>query len=94
MNMAFSCAVPEADAKVAASMIKRLGGMRMCEEGTEGSMTHLVLGSPRRTLKVQIGLLSQKSILPSDGPGLSLMYWVPCAVCGYRPSTAVRSGHS
>ena len=47
----------EADAQVAASMVKRLGGMRMCEEGMEGSMTHLVLSSPRRTLKVQYGLL-------------------------------------
>ena len=71
MNLALPCAVSEADAQIAASMVKRLGGMRMCEEGAEGSMTHLVLGSPRRTLKVQTRLLIDELMRPSDGLGLS-----------------------
>lgn len=31
--------------------------MRVCEEGAEGHVTHLVLGSPRRTLKVGLPLM-------------------------------------
>ena len=73
----------EADAKVAASMVMRLGGMRMCEEGTEGGMTHLVLGSPRRTLKVQTRLLSRDLYCFVMAQVCLWWYGLPCAVCGY-----------
>ena len=33
--------------------MKRLGGMQPCAASAEAHMTHLVMGSPRRTLKVQ-----------------------------------------
>ena len=45
-------AVSDAGARAAAKAVKHLGGMRMCEQGAEGNVTHLVLGSGRRTLKV------------------------------------------
>ena len=44
--------VPDADAKAAAKAVKRLGGMRLCATGNEDHVTHLVMGSSRRTLKV------------------------------------------
>ena len=45
-------AVSDAGARAAAKAVTHLGGMRMCEQGAEGNVTHLVLGSGRRTLKV------------------------------------------
>ena len=44
--------VSDADAKAAAKAVKRLGDMRLCAIGNEDHVTHLVMGSPRRTLKV------------------------------------------
>lgn len=33
--------------------MKQLGGMQPCAAGAEAHVTHLVMGSPRRTLKVR-----------------------------------------
>ncbi len=57
-------AVSDAEGKAAAKAVKQLGGMRLCALGAEEHVTHLVMGSPRRTLKVsprKIYLTSQSS---------------------------------
>lgn len=47
------CAVEGAVHEVARNAVRSLRGVRLCSEGREeGRLTHLVLGQPRRTLKV------------------------------------------
>ncbi len=45
--------VSDGEGRAAVKAVKQLGGMRLCASGTEEHVTHLVMGSPRRTLKVR-----------------------------------------
>ena len=54
--------VSDVEGKAAAKAVKQLGGMRLCASGAEEHVTHLVMGSPRRTLKVSCLQASRHAI--------------------------------
>lgn len=68
---------------------KRIRGMRLCSEGGEGRITHLVLGAERRTLKLLLAvahgahLLSPSWLTASQAAG----QWLPPAPFTAQVST-------
>ena len=54
-DTASSCAAaPEAIVAAARKAAKQLRGLRMCADGREEHVTHLILGAERRTIKVPL----------------------------------------